>query len=121
MSRPPRGKFHRLMDAWGGNPAYEQPLLKRNEEQMSDKTYALRYELDVEFSGSPSGDFTRDDPANHGRGLADALIVVSIVRGPDGSISTALIPVAGNEGKTMSRRDLLFALQLARDTALMSD
>jgi len=57
----------------------------------ADKTFALKYNVEV-------GQFTAEN-LEESKGVADALVLTSMVYPEDGSLSTMLMTIDGREGK----------------------
>lgn len=73
--------------------------------------YSLRYSLTCE-----QGRFNLDDRRSPDDGLADALIIVSILRGENGGVSVRPVSVP-----KLSRREFSMLLKLACDSLLQQN
>jgi hypothetical protein len=61
--------------------------------------YAIRYDIEIEAGG-----FTKDE--HNGKGLCDALLLVSIIKPEDGSYSQMLLSRDGKEMRELTQEEL---------------
>lgn len=70
--------------------------------KMSDYKYKIRYTFKAD-----SGQFTVNDITDEG--LADDLLLVSILTPPDGSYSQAIVSHKGNENRSLTQKEIFKA------------
>ena len=90
--------------------------------KMTEYKYSMRYTLESE---AKKQGFEKKDVINEKHGLSDALLVVSILRPPDGSYSEYFFSHDGETDKELTDRDLfkhfgLLTMKLSRSEELLA-